>query len=108
MIGEMIALRGLLEKGSDVTLLREMIGFAAQRLVELETEPLCGAGHGVRSCCRHVEVAPWIAQGRCRPCSGGQAASRQEPDWPPHVVRGPAVHRGGPAGAHGADDGTVG
>jgi transposase-like protein len=30
-------------------LLREMIGFAAQRLMELETETLCGAGHGERS-----------------------------------------------------------
>jgi transposase-like protein len=29
--------------------LREMIGFAAQRLMELETEALCGAGHGERS-----------------------------------------------------------
>jgi transposase-like protein len=26
-----------------------MIGFAAQRLMELETENLCGAGHGERS-----------------------------------------------------------
>jgi putative transposase len=44
-----IALRELLEKGCDTTMLREMIGFAAQRLMELETETLCGAGHGERS-----------------------------------------------------------
>jgi putative transposase len=44
-----IALRELLEKGSDATLLREMIGFAAQRLMELEAEGLCGAAHGERS-----------------------------------------------------------
>jgi hypothetical protein len=43
------ALRALLEKGSDATLLREMIGFAAQRLMELEAETACGAGHGERS-----------------------------------------------------------
>src|ERR1700752_4391252 len=49
MTDDMIALRELLEKGSDATLLREMIGFAAQRLMELETETLCGAGHGERS-----------------------------------------------------------
>ena len=49
MTDDMIALRELLEKGSDATLLREMIGFAAQRLMELETEALCGAGHGERS-----------------------------------------------------------
>jgi putative transposase len=29
-------------------LLREMIGFAAQRLMELESDTLCGAGHGER------------------------------------------------------------
>jgi Transposase, Mutator family len=46
---DMIALRELLEKGSDATLLREMIGFAAQPLMELETEALCGAAHGERS-----------------------------------------------------------
>ena len=49
MTDDKIALRELLEKGSDATLLREMIGFAAQRLMELETEALCGAGHGERS-----------------------------------------------------------
>jgi transposase-like protein len=49
MTDDRIALRELLEKGSDTTLLREMIGFAAQRLMELETDTLCGAGHGERS-----------------------------------------------------------
>ena len=48
MTDDKIALRELLEKGSDVTFLREMIGFAAQRLMELETETLCGAAHGER------------------------------------------------------------
>src|SRR2546421_6644529 len=49
MTEDKIALRALLEKGSDATFLREMIGFAAQRLMELESEALCGAGHGERS-----------------------------------------------------------
>ena len=49
MTDDRIALRELLEKGSDATFLREMIGFAAERLMELETEALCGAGHGERS-----------------------------------------------------------
>jgi transposase-like protein len=49
MTEDKIALRELLEKGSDATVLREMIGFAAQRLMELESESLCGAGHGERS-----------------------------------------------------------
>jgi putative transposase len=49
MTDDRIALRELLEKGSDATFLREMIGFAAQRLMELETDGLCGAAHGERS-----------------------------------------------------------
>ena len=44
-----IALRELLEKGSDATFLLEMIGFAAERLMALETDPLCGAAPGERS-----------------------------------------------------------
>jgi hypothetical protein len=35
--------------GSVASFLRDMIGYAAQRLIELETESLCGAGHGERS-----------------------------------------------------------
>ena len=49
MTDDRIALRALLEKGSDATFLREMIGFAAERLMQLETEALCGAAPGERS-----------------------------------------------------------
>ena len=49
MTDDKMALRALLEKGSDATFLRDTISFAAQRLMELETESLCGAGHGERS-----------------------------------------------------------
>jgi putative transposase len=38
-----------LEKSSDADLLREMIDYTAQRLMELEVAGLTGAGHGVRS-----------------------------------------------------------
>jgi putative transposase len=49
MTDEMMSLRTLLEKSSDADLLREMVGFAAQRLMELEVENLTGAAHGQRS-----------------------------------------------------------
>jgi putative transposase len=49
MTDDKIALRALLEKASDATFLREMIGFAAERLMALETEALCGAAPGERS-----------------------------------------------------------
>jgi len=49
MTGDTMALRGLLEKSSDADLLREMIGFAAERLMALEVGGLTGAGHGERS-----------------------------------------------------------
>ena len=49
MTDDMIALRELLEKGSDATLLGEMIGFAAQRLIELEVEGQTGAAYGEKN-----------------------------------------------------------
>lgn len=49
MTDEMMSLQALLEKSSDTDLLREMIGFAAYRLMELEVENLAGAAHGARS-----------------------------------------------------------
>jgi hypothetical protein len=38
--------------------LREMIGFAAQRLMELESEALYGAGHGERSAAQPAQRLP--------------------------------------------------
>jgi putative transposase len=49
MTDEMMTLRTLLEKSSDADLLREMIGFTAQRLMELEVESRTGAGYGEKS-----------------------------------------------------------
>ena len=55
MTDDKIALRQMLEKGSDATFLREMIGFAAQRLMELEVGEVTGAAHGERSPDRLVQ-----------------------------------------------------
>jgi putative transposase len=49
MTDDRMALAELLEKGSDGDLLREMIGFMAQRLMEADVQSLTGAGHGERS-----------------------------------------------------------
>jgi putative transposase len=49
MTDDKIALCALLEKGSDTTFLRGMIAFAADRLMQLETETLCNAAPGERS-----------------------------------------------------------
>ena len=49
MTDDKIALCALLEKSSDTTFLRELIGFAAERLMALTTDMLCGAAPGERS-----------------------------------------------------------
>ena len=55
MTDEMMALRGLMEKSPDADFLREMIGFAAQRLMELEVGSITGAAHGEKSPDRIVQ-----------------------------------------------------
>jgi transposase-like protein len=49
MTDEMMNLRSLIEKAPDADLLREMIGFAAERLMEMEVQGLTGAGYGEKN-----------------------------------------------------------
>ena len=49
MTNEMMALQGLLEKTSDADLLREMLGFAAEGLMELDVGSKTGAAWGEKS-----------------------------------------------------------
>jgi putative transposase len=55
MTDDRLALQTLLEKTPDANYLREMIGFAARRLMELEIESHTGAAHGQRSSGRQVQ-----------------------------------------------------
>lgn len=47
-----IALNELAEKGADVDMLRQMVQFMAQRLMEFDVEALCGAGYEEKSAVR--------------------------------------------------------
>jgi len=55
MTDAMMNLKGLIEKASDADILREMISFAAERLMELEVGALTGAPYGEKSADRRAQ-----------------------------------------------------
>jgi len=52
MTDDMMNLRALVEKSADADLLREMIGFAAEKLMELEVGAKTGAAYGEKNALR--------------------------------------------------------
>lgn len=67
MTKPMMGLRALVEQSGDADLLRKMIGFAAERLMELEV----GADYGEKSSERLAQCNGCVAY-RATPCSINQ------------------------------------
>ena len=68
MTTDMMNLRDFVEKTPDADLLREMIGFAAERLMELEVGAVTGAAYGEKDPARRAQRnGPATGTGRRAP-----------------------------------------
>ena len=74
MTKPMMDLRALVEKSGDADLLREMIGFAAERLMELEVGTKTGAEYGEKSGERLAQRNGLSYDFPRLPCNKGAAA----------------------------------
>ena len=82
MTDDRMALIELIEKGADADLVRELLAFAAERMMELEVEARTGAPAGVRSADRLTHrngyrERPWDEQQRC---SSGRTDRAGDPE----------------------------
>ena len=73
MTDERMALIELIEKDADSDLVREMLAFAAERLMEAEVEVRTGAAKGARTAAARGRTATAIASGTGTPAPGGSS-----------------------------------
>ena len=69
MTNATIALTELAEKGADIDVLRQMVQFMAQRLMELDVEARCGAGYDEKSPAPTAATATANAPGTPEPAA---------------------------------------
>ena len=74
MIDDSMNVQALLGKSADADFLREMIGFAAQRLMDLEVGGLTGVGYGEKSSDRLAQRNGY--RERCRSASKARPRPR--------------------------------
>jgi putative transposase len=73
MTEERMALLELIEKRADGDMVRELLAYAAERLMAVEVEGLCGAKHGESAALPAPTSATGTVSGRGTPGPGGSS-----------------------------------